>query len=309
MGSGRRRTPSGGTPKAARPRGQRPTGRQVAAVLWDYAVIAVGAILTALATDLFFVPNRVVVGGVVGIGTLLHYLANAPVGLVTLLCNVPLFVAGVIWGGGLRAGLRTACGVLVMSAAIDLLAPHLPALQLDPMLYIVYGGLLDGLGMGLVFRAGGTTGGIDIVARLLNRFFGIGLGRTLLAANVLILGAAGLVFGLEPALYAIIVAYASSRVVDLVQEGMTRSRAALINSSHTDEIRTAIFDELGRGVTLLYGQGGYTRQERPVLLCAVSQAEEGRLLRLVQRVDPGAFVIVIPASQVLGEGFLTTTRR
>ena len=224
--------------KATERRDRRLTGRQVAAVLWDYAVIAAGAVLTALATDLFFVPNQVVVGGVVGVGTLLHYTAGLPVGLVTLALNVPLFIIGVIWGGGLRTGLRTAFGVLVMSAAIDLLAPYLPALKLDPMLYIVYGGLLDGLGMGLVFRAGGTTGGIDIVARLVNRFFGVGLGRTLLVANVLILGAAGVIFGLEPALYAIIVAYVSSRVVDLVQEGMTRSRAALINSVHTEEIRT-----------------------------------------------------------------------
>ena len=291
--------------KMAEKPGRRPALRRVAAVLWDYVVIAIGAVLTAVATDLFFVPNQVVAGGVVGIGTLLHYTAGTPVGLVTLLLNVPLFVVGVIWGGGLRAGLRTAFGVLVMSAAIDLLAPYLPALRLDPILYIVYGGLLDGLGMGLVFRAGGTTGGMDIVARLLNRFFGVGLGRTLLVANVLILGAAGAIFGLEPALYAIIVAYVSSRVVDLVQEGMTRSRAALINSDRTEEIRSAIFEELGRGVTLLYGQGGYTRRDRPVLLCAVAQSEEGRLLRLVQRVDPDAFVIVVSASQVLGEGFLT----
>jgi uncharacterized membrane-anchored protein YitT (DUF2179 family) len=245
---------------------------------------------------------------VVGIGTLLYYLAGTPVGLVTLLLNVPLFIVGAIWGGGIRTALRTVFGVVVMSAAIDVLAPYLPALELDPMLYILYGGLLDGLGMGLVFRAGGTTGGIDIVARLVNRFWGVGLGRTLLIANVLILGAAGLVFGLEPALYAIIVAYVSSRVVDLVQEGMSRSRAAPITSDRHDEIRAAIFAELGRGVTVLYARGGYTEKERPVLLCAVSQTEEGRLLRLVHEVDSAAFVIVIPASQVLGEGFLTTPR-
>ncbi len=272
-------------------------------VALDYALIAVGAVLIALAADMFLIPNRVVSGGVMGISTILYYLIGTPVGLVTLLINIPLFIAGVLWAGGLTAGMRTVFGVVVMSLAIDWLQPHVPRISADPLLYTLYGGLLDGLGLGLVLRAGGTTGGTDILAKLLHRLWGARLGVTLLAANVVILGAAAFVFGVEPALYALLITYVSSQVVDLVQEGMARARSCLIISEQHALIREAILRDMERGVTVLYGEGGYTGQERPVLLCAIAQHEVTRLKRLVQEHDPAAFVIVSPASEVLGEGF------
>ncbi|MCD6520397.1 MAG: YitT family protein [Anaerolineae bacterium] len=277
--------------------------RRLGRIVLDYLMIAVGAVLVALATDLFFIPNKVVLGGVTGIATILYYLLHTPVGLVTLLINIPLFIAGVLWGGGLGAGLKTIWGVFVMSAAIDLLQPYLPSVTQDPLLYILYGGLLDGVGMGLVFRAGGTTGGTDIIARVAYHLWGIKLGHTLLITNVLILGAAVIAFGVEPVLYAILATYVSSRLVDLVQEGLARSRSAFIISERHAEIRQAILSQLDRGVTILEGKGGYTAQERPVLLCALSQAEVSRLKRLVQEIDPQAFVILFPTSEILGEGF------
>lgn len=275
------------------------TGR----TLLDYIVIAIGSVMIAIAADLFLIPNRVVSGGVMGIGTILYYLVGTPVGLVTLILNVPLFLVGILWAGGLASGVRTIYAVVIMSLSIDLLQPYLPPVTSDPLLYTLYGGLLDGLGMGLVFWAGGTTGGTDIVARLFHRFFDVKLGHTLLVSNVVILGSAALVFGLESVLYAIIVAYVSSQVIDLVQEGFSRSRSTLIISDRHEEIRAAVLTELERGVTVLYGEGGYTARKRPVLLCAVSQSEVTRLKRLVQRIDPAAFVILSPASEVLGEGF------
>jgi uncharacterized membrane-anchored protein YitT (DUF2179 family) len=269
----------------------------------DLCVIALGALLVALAADLFLIPNKVVSGGVTGIATILYYVAGAPVGLVVLALNIPLFIAGARWGGGLRPALRTIFAVVIMSVAIDVLAPHVPRITADPLLYTVYGGILDGLGLGLVLRYEGTTGGTDIVARLLKRRLGINFGTTLLVSNVLILGAAGFIFGPEPAMYAIILAGVSSKVIDLVQEGARSARSALIVSQRPDDVRQAILRDLERGVTILQGRGGYTQAERPVLLCAVQRNELSRLKRLIHQIDPAAFVIIGSVHEVLGEGF------
>jgi uncharacterized membrane-anchored protein YitT (DUF2179 family) len=266
-------------------------------------LVVVGAVCVALAADLFLIPNQVISGGVVGVATILRYTLGTPVGLITLLINVPLLLAGLRWAGGRRFAVRTGLAVLVLSLALDLLPPYLPEATSEPLLYTLYGGLLDGLGMGLVFRAGGTTGGTDVLARLFQRFTSFNLGGILLGINVAILGAATAVFGLEPALYALIVAYVSSRVIDLVQEGFSHARAALIVSDRPAVIRERVMTELRRGVTVLEGQGGDTAARREVLYCVVAQSEVSRLKRLVHHADPDAFVVISQAQEVLGEGF------
>ena len=277
--------------------------RATAGLVMDYVLVMGGAVCVALAADLFLIPNQVISGGVVGVATILRYTLGTPVGLITLLINVPLLLAGLRWAGGRRFAVRTGLAVLVLSLALDLLPPYLPEATSDPLLYTLYGGLLDGLGMGLVFRAGGTTGGTDILARLFQRFTSFNLGGILLGINVAILGAAAAVFGLEPALYALIVAYVSSRVIDLVQEGFSHARAALIVSDRPAVIRELVMTELRRGVTVLEGQGGYTAARREVLYCVVAQSEVSRLKRLVHIADPDAFVVISQAQEVLGEGF------
>lgn len=269
----------------------------------DYALIVAGAVLIALAADLFLIPNQVVSAGLMGIAMLLHYLIGTPVGLVTLALNIPLFLAMLRWGGGWRAGVRTVIAVAVMSLAVDLLADVLQPVTTDPLLYTLYGGVLDGLGIGLIFRAQGTTGGIDIIARLLQRWRGAEPGQVLLVLSGLTLMGAAVVFGVEQALYAMLVATTSSMMVDLVQQGIGRAKVAFIISAAHDQIRADILSQMERGVTILAGEGGYTGQPRPVLMCAVAQSEVSVLKRLVGRRDPDAFVVIAPAQEVLGEGF------
>jgi uncharacterized membrane-anchored protein YitT (DUF2179 family) len=269
----------------------------------EYLVVALGAFMVALAADLFLIPNKVVSGGVTGIAIILYYLVGTPVGLVVLALNVPLFLAGLRWSGGLATGLRTAFAVLILSFFLDYLGPRVPHVTADPLLYTVYGGILDGLGMGLVLRFQGTTGGTDILARLARRFMGVNFGTTLLVTNVVIIGAAAFIFGPEPAMYAIILAAVSSKVIDLVQEGERSARSAIIVSAKSDPIRAAILVEMERGVTVLEGRGGYTNDQREVLLCAVQRSELSRLKRLVHEIDPAAFVIIGSVHEVLGEGF------
>lgn len=269
----------------------------------DYALLTVGAICSALAVNLFLVPNNVVSGGVTGIAMIARSLFNTPVGILVLLLNIPLFILGWRSLGGFVFGVRTIYTVIVMSLAIDGLAPFLKPVTAEPLLFILYGGVLDGLGVGLVLRARGTTGGVDIVARLLERRYGLAPGQTILVADGLLFAGALWIYGAEPVLYALLVSFIATRTIDLVLEGTVSARQALIITDHPEAITAAVIAELSRGVTLLEGRGGYTSKQRAVLLCVVLRSELSFLKAIIGRIDPAAFVVIGNAAEALGEGF------
>lgn len=269
----------------------------------DYTLITLGTLIVALNVNLFLEPNRVVSTGVTGLGMLAYYLWGWPIGLVTLLLNVPLILAGIRWGGGVRFFVRTIFAVVVMTAAIDLTAGVPAPGRGDALIYTLFGGLLDGVGIGLVLRGQGTTGGTDIVAQILNRRRGISFGQIFLFVNGLILLTAVAVVGWEPVLYALIVNFVSSRVVDGVQEGVGYARSVMILTEKTDAVRQMILQDLGRGVTVLEARGGYTDLPRPALYVIVHRSEITRLKRMIAERDADAFVVVSEAHEVLGEGF------
>ncbi|HEU4325762.1 MAG TPA: YitT family protein [Roseiflexaceae bacterium] len=277
--------------------------RKIYPVLRDYLLMTIGAVMVAASVNMFLAPNNVVIGGVTGAAMLLNTFASTPVGLVTLLVNVPLFIIGFRRLGGLVFGLRTLYATAVMSLAIDLLAPFMGTVTADPLLYTLYGGLLDGIGVGLVFRARGTTGGIDIVAQLLERRFAIQPGQSMLAMNVAVFGGALLVYGPEKTLYAVLAAFIGSRALDYTLAAGSGARQALIITTKPEAITRALLHELGRGVTLLEGYGGYTGADRAVLLSVVARHEISFLKEIVCAADPQAFAIIGEASEVLGEGF------
>jgi len=281
----------------------KPSPRDMRRTLLDYAQITVGALVIALAYDLFFVANDVVAGGISGLGVIAHHVLGWPVGVVTLALNVPLFIAGLRWGGGIATGVRSIYGVVVLALGLDLLAPLVTPVTSNPLLYVAYGGLLDGLGVGLVLRAGGTTGGTDIIGRVMRHLTGAPIGRTVFIANALVIGLAASVFGLEKALYGVLVAAASAWTVDAVLSGGRRGRMALIISTRWHEIRDMVMAKLGRGATIVPAMGGYTEASRPLMLVVISRSEEVTLRRLVQGIDPAAFVIVANTADVWGEGF------
>jgi uncharacterized membrane-anchored protein YitT (DUF2179 family) len=277
-------------------------------VVADYVQIVVGSLLVGVGVNLFFVPNQVVSGGVTGVAILLHYAFGTPVGLVTLLLNLPLLVIGWRWAGGLRFLVRTGISVAILSATIDLTGPFLTAPTADRLLVICYGGLLDGLGMGLVFRGRGTTGGTDVIARIAHRFLGLGIGQTLLILNIAIFAAAAFQFGAEAVMVALALAFVSARVLDTVQAGFAASRQAMIITDNPEGVRDAVFTHLHRGVTLLEARGGYTGLPRPMLYVVVAAHEVGRLKLRVAEVDRNAFVAISSAQEVLGEGFSPAER-
>lgn len=277
--------------------------RRSLTVLYDYATITVGALLVALAVRIFLVPNNVVTGGLTGVAQLLSSLVGTPVGVVVLILNLPLLMIGWRRLGGFVFGVRTAYAIVVMALAIDLLAPYVRPVTADPLLYSLYGGVLDGVGLGLILRARGTAGGTDIVARLVETSLGVQPGRTLLACDALIFSVAFFTYGPEKILYALLVAFVSSRAVDFVLSAGRGSRQALIITERPEGITRSLLHDLGRGVTVLEGVGGYTGTARAVLLCIVSRSEVGALKAAVSAADPQAFVVIGEAGEVIGEGF------
>jgi uncharacterized membrane-anchored protein YitT (DUF2179 family) len=274
---------------------------------FDYVQLTTGAALLALNIALLLVPNKIVSGGATGLATILHYVLGTQVGTMVLIINIPLFIAGVKWGGGMRFAVRTIYATVLMSVLADLFTvwfKPLPPIT-EPLLFVLYGGLLDGLGMGLVFRGQGTTGGTDVVARLVHHWKGIPFSTTILVMNSIVLIGAAAVFGLEAALYALILTFVAARVVDIVQGENSYGRAAIIVSEKATDIRSSVLTVLERGVTVLEGRGGYTEAGLDVLYCVVARGEVSILKRLVQSIDPRAFVVITEASEVLGEGFRT----
>lgn len=269
----------------------------------DACGITVGALLSAVALNMFLIPNKIAAGGITGLAIVLHYLFGVPVGMTSLALNVPLFLIGVKMFGK-RYGLNTLFGAAVLSFAIDGLAPFVPVITNDTLLSSLYGGVLDGLGLGLVFKFNGTTAGTDLGAAIINKLTGLSVGQALLGVDFFVITLAGFAFGKsELSLYALITLVVATQLLDLVQEGRSSARAFIIMTVCPDAVGAAIMDELGRGVTYLSGRGGYTGEMREVVFCVVSPTEVSRMKELVHRLDEGAFVIVTDAHDVLGEGF------
>lgn len=286
-------------------------------IIRDYLLITIGTLLIAIAIDLFLAPHQVVTGGASGVAIILSNLLGTPIGPVILVINVPLFFAGLRYLGGVSFALRTLYAVLLLSAVIDQIPAVIArfpdvekALQVnDPLLYILYGGVLNGLGTGIVFRAKGTTGGSDIAARLLQRFTPLSIGNAFILLDAAVFVVAGYYFGLEKVLYALTVSFASSRMVDFIQEGMNYTRMAMIITSQPTEVAHEVMTRTGHGVTILPATGAYTGQQRPVLLVVVLPSEVSVLTDIIHQTDPAAFVIISQAQEVLGEGFRPLTPR
>lgn len=265
-----------------------------------FAMIA-GAFFIAASFNLFLLPNRIASGGVSGISVIVNTLFSIPPAYTQWALNVPLFLAGIAVLGR-QFGLKTAIGSIVLPFLV-LLTAHWPPPTHNPLLASLFGGLGVGIGLGLVFRGRGSTGGLDVAAQIVHRLAGIRLGLAVAMLDGLVIVSAGIFISLENALYALIGLFATSKTIDLVQTGFQTSKAAFIISRKPEQVARAILHELDRGLTKLRGEGGYTGEERPVLLTVVGQHEVARLKTLVRGVDPAAFVIISNAAEVLGEGF------
>jgi uncharacterized membrane-anchored protein YitT (DUF2179 family) len=271
----------------------------------DLAYVILGALLQALALRLFLVPAQLASGGVSGLAQIINYYTGWPIGLMVFAGNLPIFLLGWRYLGGPRFALRTALAVAAYAFFTDFLAPLTPAAGLtgDLTLNALYGGLVSGIGFGLVYRGRGTSGGSDILARILSHWRGVPISQSYLLTDALIMFLAGIAFSWENALYALVNLYVSGLAAEAVSEGSNVVRTALIITDHPQEVSRRILDEMERGVTLLSGRGGYTGQERTLLYTVVSRGEVPQVKALVKEADPGAFMVIGQAHEALGEGF------
>jgi uncharacterized membrane-anchored protein YitT (DUF2179 family) len=260
-------------------------------------LVIFGEILNALAYRSLIVPARLLSGGVVGTALLLNQLANLPIGLQTLIYNIPIFLVGYRMLGRRFVALSIV-GVGSFSVLMDTLSP--PVLTNDRLLVTVFGGLITGIADGIILRTGGSTGGLDIVGLIVNRRFGISIGQVFLAFNAVIISL-GAIFNhnAELAMYTLIMLFVSSRVVDTVQARSPRPLVLIISARH-EQLADHILNELGRGVTYLQGVGAYTSTEFRVLMCVMTRYELVDLRSLVNGIDPAAFMVVLQASDVVG---------
>ncbi len=267
----------------------------------DYIWMTVGVGLAVAGLNLFLVPNTIAAGGISGIATILYHLFGFPLGLTIAILNIPLFLFGFRMVGKSFA-IRTAYSLVLYSVTAELIP--IPAAQ-DHFLGCVYGGVLVGIGIGLVVRSGGSTGGTDMAAKMLSaRFKSVGIGTFVFCIDFVVIGAAGLIFEPEVALYALASLFITSKLIDVITVGLSAAKAFYIISDKNNEIAAAIMEKLQRGVTALGAKGLYSGKEKSVLLCVLPWRTEGvRLKKIVRGVDPSAFVIVADVSEVLGEGF------
>lgn len=252
----------------------------------------------------FLSPAQIAPGGISGISVILNHLFGAPIGTVTLLLNLPLLLLAWRFLGRVFA-LKTLKSVLIQAVITDAFSVFMPVYQGDFILAAVFGGVCMGTGLALIFMRGSTTGGTDIISRLIQlRYRHISIGRLILQVDMVVVAASMLVFkNIEVGLYAMMTIFTSTKIVDSVLFGLYTGKLVLIVSGKNREICREITEKLGRGATFLRGEGGYSGEEKQVLLCAIRPPEYHRMQEIVRKIDPDGFVITVQASEILGQGF------
>ena len=270
---------------------------------YQYLLIILGSLVYAVGQLYFIKPLHIPMGGVSGLALVSNYLWSLPIGVVTIVLNIPLFFLG--WRTlGREFFFKTAFATVVSSIFVDALANVIPAFEGEMLIAALYGGVVMGAGFGLIFRAGGTSGGTDIVAKWMNKRRDIPIGTTNLIINVFVIVGSALIYGnLDSALYAMITSYLTSMVIDKMVYGMDAQKSAMIITSKPKEVSGAIMEELHRGCTGMNATGMYTGDQRTVLLCAVRRHETGTLKRIILQQDERAFMLISNISEVFGTNF------
>lgn len=269
-----------------------------------YAVIVLGSMLFAAGFQFFLYPNSIIVGGVSGIAMIINYLTNLPVGIMTIVLNIPLFIVAWKYFGG-KFIISSLVGMLLSSVLVDILALINYSPTNDMLLACIIGGAIKGLGLGMIYYAGATTGGTDIIAKFVRlRFPYINFGTIVLITDAVIIIAFAAIFNrVEAAMYAVISMFVVSKVIDLVLYGIDNSSVCYIISENKEQIAKDITDKLHRGVTIIKGEGAYSHNEKQVLLCVIKRTQIADIRKIIKNIDENAFFIVSDAKNVFGKGF------
>ena len=269
-----------------------------------YALVALGSALFAAGFQFFLYPNSIIVGGVSGIAMIINYLVGLPVGIMTIVLNIPLFIIAWKHFGG-KFIISSLVGMLLSSVLVDVLAVIDYSPTDDMLLACLIGGAIKGLGLGLIYYAGATTGGTDIIAKFVRlRFPYINFGTIVLLTDAVIIIAFAAIFDrVEAAMYAVIAMFVVSKVIDLVLYGIDNSSVCYIISENSEQLVKDITDKLHRGVTILSGEGAYSHRDKQVLLCVIKRTQIADIRKIIKSIDENAFFIVSDAKNVFGKGF------
>lgn len=272
----------------------------------DILFFVAGSLIYAVSVNVFTAPNRIAPGGITGVSTMINYLSHWPIGMTSLLLNIPIFIWAIMEIGYKLVG-KTIVATVFVSISIDLVGRILPTYTGEKMLAALFGGLIEGVGLSLVFMRGGTTGGTDLVARLLGRRLRhLSMGKLMLGVDLMVVLSSAFVYhSIESALYAVITIFVSTRLIDAILYGTDTGTGKLlfIMSVKNDEIEQDILTDMDRGVTVLKSRGAYSGREGEVLLCAVRRYEVVKVKDIVRSHDHDAFMIIGDAGEISGEGF------
>ncbi|GMA99056.1 YitT family protein [Pelosinus sp. IPA-1] len=271
--------------------------------IYQYLSVGVGCLLSAVAINSFLVPHHLLSGGVSGIAIILYYLFKFPIGVQILAMNVPLVYAAYRLLGK-EYTIKTLYGTALFSFFVDA-TDYLANFTVvdDPILSAITGGIVTGIGSGLIFKANGSGGGLDIVSSIIKKYYSMNVGAASFSINCMIMLIAAILFGIKLAILTLISMFIAANITDNVVEGINRKKTVYIVSYKTDEILKAILKEVGRGATILRGEGAFTRQDKQVIFVVVTLTQIGQIKLLVQESDPNAFMIVQDAVEVMGRGF------
>jgi len=283
--------------------------RKLKTLALDYFIINLGLIVAAIGIGLFLVPAKIVAGGVSGIATLLYYIFDLPVGITMLLINIPLFLIG-IKTFGKEYGAKTLFGIIMLSFYIDLFRKLVGIDNIidftkgsNFLLAPLFGGILLGTGLGLVLKFGGSTGGTDIIAQIVNKITRIPIGYCMMINDAIIVISGITIFGMEKGLYAIIAVFTSNVTINKIFEGAGYTKMVYIISDKYETIRSVVLSDINRGGTAISAKGLYTDNKKSMIMTVLKNKEIRNLQTLVKQVDPNAFVIISDVYQVMGEGF------
>lgn len=267
----------------------------------DGSLITIGAFIYAFGVNYFFVANKMADGGVAGICTILYYLFNFNISTSYALINIPLILIGYKLIGG-KFILKTFYGTIATSIAFRVLQNFLGPMD-DKIMASLFGGVLIGIGLGIIFIAGGSSGGADILVKILNKYFNIPIGKGFLILDTIVLGFLGFLFGKEVFMYTLVGLFTSAKVIDVIQDGFDSTKSIGIISDKSFEIKEKIMEELERGTTILCAKGGYKGDPKEVIYCIVNRYEVSTVKKIVKNIDKKAFIFISDVAEVLGEGF------
>lgn len=268
----------------------------------EYIIVALACMVMAFNINYFFIGNKLAQGGVSGLSLIIHYLSNIDMSYLYFALNIPLIILAYIFLGK-NFLLKTLFATFVLSVFLKIFASFSEPLE-DILLAAIFGGAINGIAIGIVFYAGGSTGGIDIIAKIINKYTGIPISRILLTTDFIVLSMVAVIFGKVIFMYTLISLVISSKMIDIIQVGIYSAKGVTIITTKEDEIRKRIMEDTGRGITLIDARGGYTQKEIGMLYCVVGQYQLIKVKTIVKEVDPSAFMIVADVHEVIGNGFL-----